>query len=108
MYLTVHNYHIMYTTPHFLYLCHNFQVFKKIVKIQPSHVLKKVTVDVQAAIWVAIWEVFSSHDVKIQGCVFHWTQAVWIKVNAMYMATTIIIIITKLIIIIIMIIVIIR
>ncbi|XP_006820186.1 uncharacterized protein LOC102808349 [Saccoglossus kowalevskii] len=57
--------------------------YKKILKIAkravPGLKLERVIVDFEAAIWKAIYSVFP--DVAIQGCSFHWTQAVWRKVQ---------------------------
>ena len=55
-------------------------VIREIIKIipgQPS--VKKVTVDFERAIWSAFQEVLP--EVRIMGCAFHWTQALWRKVN---------------------------
>ena len=42
--------------------------------------VKKITVDFEAALWKACRSVLPC--VKLQGCVFHWTQALWRKVNS--------------------------
>ena len=44
----------------------------------PELAVRQVTVDFEKALWSALREVLPT--VKIQGCVFHWTQAVWRKV----------------------------
>ena len=44
---------------------------------QPA--LAKVTIDFEKAIWTVLRELLP--DVEVQGCVFHWTQALWRKVS---------------------------
>ena len=39
--------------------------------------LAKVTIDFEKAIWMVLRELLP--DVEVQGCVFHWTQALWRK-----------------------------
>ena len=41
--------------------------------------LRKVTIDFEKALWSALRQVLPM--VVIQGCVFHWTQALWRKVS---------------------------
>ena len=55
-------------------------VIREIIKIipgQPS--VKKVTVDFERAIWSAFQTVLL--EVRIMGCAFNWTQALWRKVS---------------------------
>nr|XP_058962092.1 uncharacterized protein LOC131789042 [Pocillopora verrucosa] len=54
-------------------------VLQNLVHLMPQLSVRQVTVDFEKAIWSAIREVLPT--VKIQGCVFHWTQAVWRKVQ---------------------------
>ena len=58
------------------------QVLKKIRDILPS--APRVTtfvVDFEAGLWLDLKHVFP--DLRIQGCVFHWTQAVWRKLQSL-------------------------
>ena len=56
------------------------EVIREIIKNipgQPS--VKKVTVDFERAIWSAFQKVLP--EVRIMGCAFHWSQALWRKVS---------------------------
>lgn len=56
------------------------KVFKKVIQILPTDpAVKRITLDFEKA----VWKVFRSllPHVKLQGCVFHWTQALWRKVR---------------------------
>ena len=55
------------------------RVFKEIKEMIPSCAVETVTIDFEAAMWFAIPSVFP--DITILGCCFHWTQAVWRKVQ---------------------------
>jgi hypothetical protein len=44
-----------------------------------------VVIDFECALWLAVANVFSS--ASIQGCVFHWTQAIWRKVQGLGLST---------------------
>ncbi|KAL9955296.1 hypothetical protein ACROYT_G036599 [Oculina patagonica] len=56
------------------------EVLKKILEIVPSApAVKQITLDFEQATWAALREVFP--DAKLHGCVFHWTQALWRKVQ---------------------------
>lgn len=53
---------------------------KKILEILPSYPkVKRIVVDFEAAMWRAFPDVLNGVEVK--GCVFHWIQAVWRKVQ---------------------------
>ena len=47
--------------------------------LSPNPALKRVTIDFEKAVWSVIRELLP--NVEIQGCVFHWTQALWRKVS---------------------------
>ncbi|XP_033759427.1 uncharacterized protein LOC117341641 [Pecten maximus] len=56
-----------------------YAVLRAIDRMLPSRRLERCVVDFEAGLWQAIRRRF--HDVKIQGCAFHWTQAVYRKVQ---------------------------
>lgn len=47
----------------------------------PNPAVQKVVIDFESAIWGALRKVLPT--VKIMGCVFHWTQALWRKIQAL-------------------------
>ena len=54
-------------------------VFRALLDILPvPPAVRQITVDFERAIWSVLRQVFT--NVKIQGCVFHWSQALWRKV----------------------------
>ena len=53
-----------------------FRALIDILPVPPE--VSRITVDFERAIWSVLRQVFPA--VKIQGCVFHWTQALWRKV----------------------------
>ena len=56
------------------------KVFKQLLEILPSApAAKLITVDFEKAVWAALRQVIP--QAKLQGCVFHWTQALWRKVR---------------------------
>ena len=57
------------------------KVLKSIVHLLPNPVVQKVVIDFESAIWGALRQVLLS--VVIIGCVFHWTQALWHKIQAL-------------------------
>ena len=57
------------------------KVLKAAIKLLPSVSVQTVTVDFEAAMWQALCKVLPT--VRIHGCFFHWTQAVWRKVQVL-------------------------
>ena len=56
------------------------KVFKQLLEILPSApAAEQITLDFEKALWAALRKVMP--QVKLQGCVFHWTQALWRKVR---------------------------
>ena len=54
------------------------KVLKAVLHLLPAQpALAKVTIDFEKAIWTVLRELLP--DVEVQGCVFHWTQALWRK-----------------------------
>ena len=54
-------------------------VFRALIDILPvPPAVSQITVDFERAVWSVLRQVFP--NVKIQGCVFHWSQALWRKV----------------------------
>ena len=56
------------------------KVLKAVKSLLPSSELKTITLDFEAAIWQTASDVFT--NVKLLGCVFHWSPAVWNKIQA--------------------------
>ena len=55
-------------------------VLKAVQNLLPDHIeLQCVVADFESVLWRAVEKVFPG--VHIQGCVFHWTQAIWRKVQ---------------------------
>ena len=58
-------------------------VLKEILDLLPSSIsVRKVTLDFERAVWTVFRELLP--DVAFQGCLFHWTQALWRKVRINY------------------------
>ena len=58
-------------------------VLKEILDLLPSSIsVRKVTLDFERAVWTVFRELLP--DVAFQGCLFHWTQALWRKVRIIY------------------------
>ena len=57
------------------------KVFRAATKLLPSVSIQTITIDFEAAMWQALHRVLPT--VWILGCFFHWTQAVWRKVQAL-------------------------
>lgn len=55
-------------------------VLRHITNLIPGHQLTEVLSDFEAALWRAVRAVFEG-KVTHFGCVFHWTQAVWRKIQ---------------------------
>ena len=54
------------------------KVLKAVLHLLPAQpALAKVTIDFEKAIWTVLRELLP--DVEVQGCVFHWTKALWRK-----------------------------
>ena len=59
---------------------HFYQVINTVLGLLPiTPAVKHITIDFEKALWSALRQIFPA--VKIMGCVFHWTQAVWRKVS---------------------------
>lgn len=43
--------------------------------------VKQFVVDFERGVWQALRSVFTSTNVHIRGCCFHWAQAIWRKVQ---------------------------
>ena len=55
-------------------------MLRTVIQLLPSEpAVKQVTMDFETALWLAMKTVLPT--VQIQGCVFHWTQALWRKVS---------------------------
>ena len=54
-------------------------VLRAVKKKLPDLNVKSVTLDFEKAMWIAFREVFP--DIKIYGCMFHWSQAVYRKIQ---------------------------
>ena len=62
------------------------KVFKAVLDLLPSTIIKTVTLDFEAAMWLALRSVLP--QVKLLGCYFlHWSQAVWRKVQELGLQT---------------------
>lgn len=59
--------------------CLQAMVLREIINLLPSSAVQHVTVDFEKGLWSALRTVLP--EVQIRGCVFHWTQAVWRKVQ---------------------------
>ncbi|KAJ8037002.1 hypothetical protein HOLleu_17701 [Holothuria leucospilota] len=55
------------------------KVLKELQSLVPDRRVQQVTMDFERAMWTEFQRVFP--DVTLQGCVFHWTQAVWCNVQ---------------------------
>ncbi len=67
--------------------CDYRRVLKAVQNLLPDHIeLQCVVADFESALWRAVEKVFP--DAGIKGCVFHWTQAIWRKVQALGLAST--------------------
>lgn len=62
------------------------EVFRAIQGRLDSVAVEMMTADFEAGVWQAIRQVFP--EVIIKGCAFHWTKAVWTKVQNLGLATT--------------------
>ena len=55
------------------------KVLKSVRYILPNLEMKQIVLDFEAAVWHAVHEVLPR--VTVFGCAFHWSQAVWQKVQ---------------------------
>ena len=56
------------------------KIFKQLLEILVSApATKQITLDFETAVWAALKKVMP--QAKLQGCMFHWTQALWGKVR---------------------------
>ena len=58
---------------------------RKILEIIPTQSVQRVTVNFEHALWCAFRK--EMPDVEVKGCAFHWTQAVWRKVQLLGLQT---------------------
>ena len=61
------------------------KVFKAVLDLLPSTIVKTVTLDFKAAMWLALTSVLP--QVKLLGCYFHWSQAILRKVQELGLQT---------------------
>ena len=62
--------------------CDYRRVLKAIRNLLPDEIkVQCIVADFEAALWQAVEKVFPTK--QIQGCVFHWTQAIWRKVQGL-------------------------
>ena len=55
-------------------------VLREVLSLLPSPpAVRKITLDFERALWTVFRELLP--DVSLQGCLFHWTQALWRKVS---------------------------
>ena len=56
-------------------------VLREVLSLVPSPLaVRKIMLDFESALWTVFsWELLP--DVSLQGCLFHWTQALWRKVS---------------------------
>ena len=56
------------------------EVFRALCDVLPvAPVVSKITLDFEKAMWSTLPEIFPT--VRLHGCSFHWTQALWRKVS---------------------------
>jgi hypothetical protein len=67
------------TTENFFILSLNYQVLKAVFQLVPTNNLSTIVMDFEAAFWRSVQKL--RPDVKQRGCLFHYTQAVWRKVQ---------------------------
>ncbi|XP_078372705.1 uncharacterized protein LOC144656350 [Oculina patagonica] len=55
-------------------------VLKEVIRLLPSQpAVSRITLDFESALWTVLRELLP--DTTLQGCLFHWTQALWRKVQ---------------------------
>ena len=63
------------------------RLLKAVQNLLPDHIeLQCVVADFESALWRAVEKVFPG--VHIRGCIFHWTQAIWRKVQELGLVIT--------------------
>ena len=62
------------------------KVLEYIRDLLPSACVTSVVMDFEAGVWGAFREVYNG--IKIRGCVFHWTQAIWKQIQDKGLAPT--------------------
>ena len=62
------------------------KVLKKIKSLVDSPRVSEFMVDFEAAMWSSLRKVFP--DAKVIGCSFHWSQAVWRKIQSLGLAAS--------------------
>ena len=63
-------------------------IFRTLLRILPRGNIgvQSITLDFEAAVWVALKTVLPS--VSLKGCLFHWNQAIWCKIQQLGLVTS--------------------
>lgn len=63
------------------------KVLQTLLQVLPREpAMKQVTLDFEKAVWLAMKSVLP--NVQLKGCAFHWTQALWKKVQELGLQAT--------------------
>ncbi|XP_048755258.2 uncharacterized protein LOC125666166 [Ostrea edulis] len=62
------------------------QVFMTLLENVRQPAVEMITADFEAGIWQAVRDVFP--NVTLKGCVFHWTKAIWTRIQNLGLVTT--------------------